>query len=91
MGYTYPHVFCFCFCFVTCICKGFGDDLVLTTTFPKRVLAASDATCRASTLLSLGLAPSARLTATTAAALASEKVTVETFVDVVTFCTSSVK
>lgn len=58
---------------------------MLTTTFPKRELAASDATCHASTLLSLGLAPSARLTATNAAALASEKVTLETVVTVVTF------
>eukprot|EP00904_Undaria_pinnatifida_P008190 jgi/Undpi1/4500/HiC_scaffold_17.g07854.m1 len=53
--------------------EGFGDDLVLTTTFPKRELAASDDSCHASTLQSLGLAPSARLTATNAAALASEK------------------
>ncbi|CAM9165860.1 unnamed protein product [Laminaria digitata] len=53
--------------------EGFGDDLVLTTTFPKRELAASDTSCHASTLLALGLAPSARLMATNAAALASEK------------------
>eukprot|EP00752_Nemacystus_decipiens_P010745 g9566.t2 len=53
--------------------EGFGEDLVLTTAFPKRELAASDQACHPSTLLSLGLAPSARLTATTAAALKAEK------------------
>ncbi|CAM9440787.1 unnamed protein product [Scytosiphon promiscuus] len=51
--------------------EGFGEDLVLTTAFPKRELAASDPACRSSTLRSLGLTPSARLTATTAAALAA--------------------
>lgn len=56
--------------------QGFGEDLVLTTAFPKRELAASDQGCHSSTLLSLGLAPSARLTATTAAALQAEKVQV---------------
>lgn len=54
--------------------QGFGEDLVLTTAFPKRELAASDRACHSSTLLSLGLAPSARLTATTAAALKAEQV-----------------
>ncbi|CAM9551432.1 unnamed protein product [Ectocarpus fasciculatus] len=53
--------------------EGFGADLVLKTTFPKRELAASDESCHSSTLLSLGLAPSARLVATTAAALAAEQ------------------
>ena len=49
---------------------------MLTTAFPKRELAAADQACHSSTLLSLGLAPSARLTATTAAALKAEKVRV---------------
>ncbi|CAM9144494.1 unnamed protein product [Ectocarpus sp. 12 AP-2014] len=53
--------------------EGFGADLVLKTVFPKRELAASDESCHSSTLLSLGLAPSARLVATTAAALAAEQ------------------
>lgn len=54
--------------------QGFGDDLVLTTTFPKRELAAADTGCHSNTLLALGLAPSARLVATDAATLAEEKV-----------------
>ncbi|CAB1113955.1 unnamed protein product [Ectocarpus sp. CCAP 1310/34] len=53
--------------------EGFGADLVLKTAFPKRELAASDESCHSSTLLSLGLAPSARLVATTAATLAAEQ------------------
>eukprot|EP00903_Cladosiphon_okamuranus_P011557 g10877.t2 len=57
--------------------EGFGQDLVLTTAFPKRELAASDQGCHSSTLLSLGLAPSARLTATTAAAVQAEKAAAE--------------
>lgn len=56
--------------------KGFGEDLVLTSAFPKRELAASDRDCHSSTLMSMGLVPSARLTATTAAALKAEKVCV---------------
>lgn len=54
--------------------QGFGDDLVLTTAFPKRELAAADATCHSCSLASLGLAPSTRLVATDTAALAAEKV-----------------
>lgn len=55
--------------------QGFGDDLVLTTAFPKRELAAGDESCHSDTLLDLSLAPSARLIATDLATLAAEKVT----------------
>lgn len=62
------------FIFMSAIPQGFGDDLVLTTTFPKRELAAADTGCHSNTLLALGLAPSARLVATDSATLAEEKV-----------------
>lgn len=55
--------------------QGFGDDVVLTTAFPKRELAAADESCHSETLVALGLAPSARLVATDLATLAAENVT----------------
>lgn len=54
--------------------KTFGEELVLTTSFPRRELAARDESCRSRTLSSMGLVPSARLVATDIDTLASEKV-----------------
>ncbi|CAN0123697.1 unnamed protein product [Ascophyllum nodosum] len=58
-----------------CPGEGQGGDLVLTTSFPKRMLSAADPSCWSSTLLSLGLVPSARLTATDSVTLAAAKMT----------------
>ncbi|CAN0160153.1 unnamed protein product, partial [Discosporangium mesarthrocarpum] len=50
-----------------------SEELILTTVFPKRVYSVGDASTLESSLLDLGLAPSARLVATDATTLAKQK------------------